>query len=123
MYSQVEKSFRQVISQARQRPAAEKKAAVVVDLFGGIGATVVCLKRMGIAIQKVIHVEHDKVANYVYRYWHDRKTKDGEDDDKNDDGIHNIYISRFEEFEQNLDSLLKEHGRKFTGRLLERRKE
>jgi hypothetical protein len=39
-------------------------------LFAGIGrAMIVCLKQLGIAMQKVIsHVEHDKIASHVYKY-------------------------------------------------------
>ena len=48
----------------------EKKAAVVLDAFAGIGTAVVCLKRLGIDMKKVIHVEHDKVATWVYKVNH-----------------------------------------------------
>ena len=80
-----------------------KKPAVVVDLFGGIGAAIVCLKRLQIAIKTVIHVEHDKVANAVYKYWHNHDV----------DGINHIFISKFEDFERNIDHWLEKHGRKF----------
>ena len=43
----------------------DRKPAVVLDVFAGIGTGVVVLKRLGIGIQKVIHVEHDKVATHV----------------------------------------------------------
>jgi hypothetical protein len=41
------------------------------NLFGGIGTSIVVLKRLGISIQKIIHVEHDKVATHVFRWNHD----------------------------------------------------
>ena len=75
---------------------------MVVDLFGGMGAGIVCLKRLGIAMSTVIHVEHDEVANAVYRYWHEE-----------DEEVNHIFISSFEEFEQNLEKLMLQHGRKF----------
>jgi site-specific DNA-cytosine methylase len=78
---------------------------VVVDLFGGIGAGVICLKRLKIAIKTVIHVEHDKVANHVFKYWHANNSN-------KDDGINHVAIPTFEEFEERLDDLLKEYGRK-----------
>eukprot|EP00934_Nitzschia_sp_Nitz4_P000984 Nitzschia sp. Nitz4//scaffold236_size30323//9997//12576//NITZ4_007986-RA/size30323-snap-gene-0.34-mRNA-1//-1//CDS//3329543487//984//frame0 len=65
--------------------------AVVLDLFGGIGAAIVCLKRLNIAIQTVLHVEHDKVANAVYRANH-----------CTDESGHHVMVSSFERLEQNL---------------------
>jgi hypothetical protein len=47
-----------------------KRGAVIVDLFGGIGAGIVCLKRLGIKIDRIIHVEHYQVANVVYKHAH-----------------------------------------------------
>jgi site-specific DNA-cytosine methylase len=73
----------------------------VLDLFGGVGGGIICLKRLRIAIDMVIHVEHDKVANQVYKYWH------------KDDGITHVFIPTFEAFESNLDNLLNQHGRKY----------
>jgi hypothetical protein len=34
------------------------------DLFAGIGSGIVALKRAEISIKRIIHVEHDKVANH-----------------------------------------------------------
>jgi hypothetical protein len=33
-------------------------------MFAGIGSGIVALKRLRIAIKKIIHVEHDPVANH-----------------------------------------------------------
>jgi hypothetical protein len=33
-------------------------------VFAGIGSGVVALKRVGISMKKIIHVEHDHVANH-----------------------------------------------------------
>jgi hypothetical protein len=41
------------------------------NLFGGVGSAIVVLKRLGIAVSKFIHVEHDKVAAHVCRWNHD----------------------------------------------------
>jgi hypothetical protein len=34
------------------------------DLFAGIGSGIIALKRAGISIKRIIHVEHDKVASH-----------------------------------------------------------
>jgi site-specific DNA-cytosine methylase len=34
------------------------------DMFAGIGSGIVALKRLGIQMQTIIHVEHDPVANH-----------------------------------------------------------
>jgi hypothetical protein len=33
-------------------------------MFAGIGCAIIALKRLGIAMKKIIHVEHDAVANH-----------------------------------------------------------
>jgi hypothetical protein len=33
-------------------------------MFAGIGSGIVALKRLGINMKKIIHVEHDPVANH-----------------------------------------------------------
>jgi hypothetical protein len=58
---------------------------VVLDLFAGIGSAAVVLKKLGLPIRRIVHVEHDPVANYVSQFNH-----------KND-GIEHIYIETFEE--------------------------
>ncbi len=103
-YAMCEKRFRH--KQAKAKQETQSKAAVVVDLFAGVGSAVVVLKRLNIAISKIIHVEHDKVANYVYKYWNSLEGR------QEDDGIEHIVIPAFETFQDNLQELLKEHGRK-----------
>ena len=104
-YAAHEKKFRRLQAKAKQQKVS--KAAVVVDLFGGIGSAVVVLKRLKIAIAKVIHVEYDKVANYVYKYWNCPKGNN----QKSKDGIEHIFIPSFEIFEHRLTSIMEEHGR------------
>ena len=60
-------------------------------------------------ISKIIHIEHDKVATHVSRYNHDIQynpnlpRQDG-------DSIDHVYYSTWEEFQQNLEPIMKEHG-------------
>eukprot|EP00934_Nitzschia_sp_Nitz4_P006665 Nitzschia sp. Nitz4//NODE_159_length_47236_cov_74.723851//8621//10611//NITZ4_additional_000004-RA//-1//CDS//3329531731//6655//frame0 len=63
-------SYRENLKYFQSRFQSQKRDAVVLDLFGGIGSAVVALKRLGISIKRVIHVEHDKIANHVYRHNH-----------------------------------------------------
>ena len=86
----------------------ERKPLVVLDMFAGVGTALVVLKKLEIAIQKIIHVEHDKVATHVYQWNHDVTYNP----DLDDDGIEHVYYSNFEEIEQDLDSFLETHGRK-----------
>ena len=95
--------FRLKQSKARTKPLSK---AVVLDLFGGIGSAIVALRRLNIDIKKVVHVEHDKVANYVYKYWN---TLDGK---QHDDEIEHVFIHSFEMFQRNFDHFLHKHGRK-----------
>ena len=67
--------------QSMETGRQEKKAAVVLDAFAGIGTGVLCLKRLGIDMRKVIHIEHDKVATWVYQVNHNAQ----------EDGIEHVY--------------------------------
>jgi hypothetical protein len=83
-----------------------KRGAKVVDLFGGIGAGILCLKRLGIKIDLVIHVEHCMVAKTVYNHAHCQP---------DDPTIaHHVYLRTFEAFEKKLqdDKFMKKYGRK-----------
>ena len=70
------------------------------------------MKRLGIQIQKIIHVEHDKIATHVYRSNHDASYSDFAIADN--DGIHHVYIPSFEalkkEFEENPHAFMKKYG-------------
>jgi hypothetical protein len=44
---------------------ARQDGKVVLDCFAGIGTIIVVLKRLGIKIRKVIHVEHDKIFTKI----------------------------------------------------------
>lgn len=80
-----------------------KPKAVVLDLFGGIGSALVCLKRLGISISRVVHVEHDKVANQVYNHWHNAGK----------DNIEHISIHSFDKMEREYAKFVEKHGRKY----------
>jgi hypothetical protein len=36
------------------------------DMFGGIGGSIVALKRLNIGMSRIIHVDHDKIATHVH---------------------------------------------------------
>lgn len=60
---------------------------VVLSLFSGIGSCMVTLKRLGLPIKRVIHVEHDPVANYVFQHHHN----------SDNDGIEYVHMNKFED--------------------------
>lgn len=39
------------------------------DVFAGIGSGIISLKRLGIDIKKIIHVEHDPIASHGKHTW------------------------------------------------------
>ena len=94
-YSRIERNFH-----SRVQNTSRKPGATVVDLFSGIGAGLLCLKRIGIKIDTVIHVEHCKVADAVYRDHYGQP-----------DGKRNVFLRTFEQFEDELQDLMKKHGR------------
>ena len=71
----------------------------IIDLFGGIGAGVVCLKRLKVKISKILHVEHCQVANIVYKHSHCRP--------ENQEEIPHVFFRRFEDFEMKLNDPTK----------------
>ena len=72
-----------------------KSAANVLSLFSGIGAGILVLKRLKIAINNCIVVEHDPLAEAVCSGNH-----------KNDVGTY-IWIKKFEELEDKLDEYME----------------
>ena len=94
-YSRIYHTFRSRVQNTSMKPGA-----TVVDLFSGIGAGLLCLKRIGIKIDTVIHVEHCKVADAVYRDHYGQP-----------DGKKNVFLRTFEQFEDELQDLMKKHGR------------
>ena len=94
-----------------KRQRGSVRPAVVLDVFAGIGTGIVCLKKLKIAIRKVIHVEHDKVATHVYRTNHDPEYSDL---DLEPDGIEHVYVDSFEAIEKELyqdsDAFLAKYG-------------
>jgi hypothetical protein len=104
-----QKAFAKVV-QKRQN---DLRPAVVLDVFAGIGAALVVLKRLRIDMSKVVHVEHDEIANHVVRRNHDHQHNAS----LSDDGIEHVYISTFQEMEGSIDQFLQEHGRKYQSYL------
>mmetsp|Transcript_22249 Transcript_22249/g.34247 ORF Transcript_22249/g.34247 Transcript_22249/m.34247 type:complete len:599 (-) Transcript_22249:360-2156(-) len=86
----------------------KSKRAVVLDVFAGIGAGVVALKRLGIDIKKVIHIEIDPVCTHVFKQNHDCKYNN----DLVNDDISYVYdaYSRFEDVESDIEGLLEKYG-------------
>ncbi|KAL7543185.1 hypothetical protein ACHAXR_012598 [Thalassiosira sp. AJA248-18] len=73
----------------------ELKAANVLSLFSGIGAGILVLKRLGVAINNCVVVEHDPIAEAVCSKNHKADV----------DNYH--WIETFEEFEQNFDQVME----------------
>lgn len=98
-------------AEQERRRKGPRRAAVVLDLFAGIGTGIVCLKKQNIAIKRIIHVEHDKVATHVYRSNHDANYSDF---NLSSDGIEHVYVDRFEDIEKELyddpNLFLKKYG-------------
>lgn len=97
-------------AKAVQKRQNDRRPAVVLDVFAGIGAALVVLKRLNIAMSKVVHVEHDEIANHVVRRNHDHQHNPS----LSDDGIEHVYIDTFQEMEGSIDEFLQEHGRKYS---------
>jgi site-specific DNA-cytosine methylase len=80
------------------------------NMFGGIGSAIIALKRLQIAIATIIYVDHDKVAQTVYRYNHDpflddrdtATTNNVNDNEENDSNriIQHQYYTTLQEFRQ-----------------------
>ena len=75
-----------------------KSAANVLSLFSGIGAGILVLKRLKIAINNCIVVEHDPLAEAVCSGNHKK------------DVAKYIWIKKFEELEDKLDEYMEQYG-------------
>ena len=75
-----------------------KPTANVLSLFSGIGAGILVLKRLQIAIDNCIVVEHDPLAEAVCSGNHKA------------DVAKYIWIKKFEELEDKLDEYMEEYG-------------
>jgi hypothetical protein len=71
----------------------KRKKATVLDCFAGVGTGCIILKKLKIGIEKIIYIEHDKVAQHVFKQNHDPNYNP----DLPDDGIKYHYISKMEE--------------------------
>mmetsp|Transcript_39283 Transcript_39283/g.81511 ORF Transcript_39283/g.81511 Transcript_39283/m.81511 type:complete len:1105 (+) Transcript_39283:61-3375(+) len=75
------------------------RPAVVLDLFGGVGTSILALKRNRISVSKVVSCEHDKVATHVYRENHDPTYSESNLVKISNSGIDHVYFESFEELE------------------------
>jgi hypothetical protein len=88
-------------------------------MFGGIGTSIISLKRIGITMKKIIHVDHDQIANHVHRWNHDPTYADLRNENENHDDnfqhhIEHVYeYDRFEDIYNHLESFLEKHGRMY----------
>lgn len=88
------------------------RPATVLDVFAGIGTGVVVLKRLGIAMKKIIHVDHDKIATHVHKHNHDNAYNPSLPDYGD---IKHVYeYGTFEELEKSVGTFLERHGRKYV---------
>lgn len=85
----------------KERKEKRRRAAVVLDLFSGIGGGTVVLKKLGIALHAVITVEHDSVAQLVHMINHYPKNN-------GEETTNFKYIRYFEELD--VDKILNEFG-------------
>ena len=105
----IEQPFEKLCATFEKEQKSRRRKAVVLDAFAGVGTGIVVLKRLGIAIDKIIHVEHDKVATHVYKFNHDREYNP---DLPDDGGIEHIYYPKWESLMGNVEAFYKDHGRK-----------
>jgi hypothetical protein len=87
---------------------------VVLEMFGGIGSGAVALKRLGIKIDKLVHVDQDMVASHVARYNHDAAYGRDGNGGKEEDGTDHVHeYTTFLDIFWGLAEFLKKHGRTF----------
>lgn len=86
------------LAQRKASSEEPKKAANVLSLFSGIGAGLLVLKRLSIAIDKCIVVEHDPIAEAVCSSNH-----------RGDVGTYQ-WIETFEELTQRFDEIMEKFG-------------
>jgi site-specific DNA-cytosine methylase len=80
-------------------------------VFAGIGSAIVSLKRLGVAMSRIIHCEHDKVASHVYKWNHDTDYNQALPKEEGLSCEH-VYFESFEEVEANIEDIVDEYGRK-----------
>lgn len=105
----VVKPYKALCEKVQEIEESNRQRVVVLDAFAGVGTGVVALKRLGIDIAKVIHVEHDKVATHVYRWNHDHTYNT----ELPDDDIQHVFVEKWEDFDRDWESFCDKHGRKF----------
>ena len=99
-YKEQVKQFSERVQACQEQPSS-RRGAVVLDLFSGMGTLMVALKRLSIAVEKVIHCEKDKVASYVYQQNHN---------EKNTPQCSFVKYSSLEEIMEHFDSFMDQHA-------------
>jgi site-specific DNA-cytosine methylase len=106
-FEAVEQPFEKLRKRLSSTPSLRRRA-VVLGAFAGVGTDIVCAKRLGIDIAKIIHVEIDKVATHVYRHNHDANYNPQLEAD---DTIEHVYeYQNWEALENNLADFVERHG-------------
>jgi hypothetical protein len=75
-----------------------RREANLLSLFSGIGAGILVLKRLGVAIDNCVVVEHDPMAEAVCSEHH-----------KQDVGSY-VWLQTFEELDESLDQVIEQYG-------------
>ena len=75
-----------------------RRKANVLSLFSGIGAGILVLKRLGIAIDNCVVVEHDPMAEAVCSYHHKEVVGNY------------VWLQTFEELEESFDQVIEQYG-------------
>ena len=113
----IEKPFQKLCETVSE--TKDRRNAVVLEVFAGVGTGSVVLKRLGIAVQKVIMIEFDKIAAHVYKSNHDINYN--ESLAKDHGGVEHVYdYERWEDFvNTDMEEFLRKHGRKSDSTVLE----
>ena len=91
-----------------KRVGTPDQGAVVLDLFSGMGTTVVALKRLSIALRKIISCEQDKVASHVYQENHHCPEKSTTED--NVEWCHYPWFENIAGTEENYHAFMDKHA-------------
>jgi len=96
--------FSRIFNETKEKAAQGRRAATVIEMFGGIGGGLVALKHLKIDIKIAIYVEHDDVAKHVYQYNHHHNYNP----DIPNDGIRHIFEYRdFKDMAREIGSFME----------------
>ena len=92
-----------------KNPKLHLEKLTVLDLFSGIGSGTVVLKKLGIPLKTIVHVDHDPVADYVNKFNH-KKSAIGIQVMEPDDGVEHFYFEKYEYVNENIQELIQQYG-------------